>query len=565
MARLQRAIKYSWEQASPSRERRNHLIRIYEDREDYLAQYINDFKACNAYVNLFAQYVRGLQLSLGYNIPRWLVEARQAEGVGFDLRMKLMLDFYSPLVGLKELLRSWAMDCAFGDAVARISEGISPKGVYAPVAPRVYRVPPNNLIKDWSADTLETSCFIAELYLVPLKDARAFPGFDPYLRQMISEYRFDTDNTRSAYYSSNDAFAESQARLLDVYLPGTGAILTFDCPDDSFSRVSAEALGMTASPINPYELCRLMTRPDSIEELARLMFLKENHLLANDMIAKAATQARQSKRNPIGKIGDELDLAQLLDAPDGEAAFLTDKTNIDLYTLPGPDPSIVSLGRMAQELFSEQAGNTEVQLGISPGARTARQSQAMLQQAQTASAYDRMIFDGFVAGIGKKLATLAFKSEVFEFNAVQKVPGTQFSYNVHWGPDSVVPRVGEISDYNFDIVPYSNMFRPPAEKLAQLQQASQSIMMWMQAAAQGAPVNLEYIMKEHAEAFDLLTCLPEWWSGEKPTPVQQTANTYQSMAQPSQGSDIRYEGAFNTGGGAEYGGEPSQGGFANGA
>jgi hypothetical protein len=108
------------------------------------------------------------------------------------------------------------------------------------------------------------------------------------------------------------------------------------------------------------------------------------------------------------------------------------------------------------------------------------------------------------------------------------------------------------------------MYRHPQEKIAQLQQASQGIMSWMTAAAQGAPVNIQYIMKEFGSAYDLLTCLPEWWSGEKPTPMQQTQNTYQSMAAPSEGSDVRYQGASGGGSMTEFG-PPAQGGFATGS
>jgi hypothetical protein len=449
-----------------------------------------------------------------------------------------------------------AVDCYGGGVVASESELTERQPV-----------PPNNFIKDWSADSLETCSFLGDLYLVPLKDAQNNPMFDPALRAVIQKFRFETDNTRSAVYNTDEAFAEEQCRLLDIYIPHTqfgGVVLTFDCPTDTFGNVSPHYLAATPTSINPYEVCQLMQRPDSVEELSRLLFLKELHLLANDSISKAALQMRQSKRNPVGKLGDELDLSGLLDAPDGEAAFVADKQNIDIYTLPGPDNSVISMGRMAQELFSEQGGNTEVALGISPGARTARQSQSMLQQVQSASAYDRMLFDRFVSGIGQKIATLAFQSEVFEFTSRQKVPGTQYHYNISWGPKSSLPRIGEINDYYFNVVPYSSMYRHPQEKIAQLQQASQGIMSWMTAAAQGAPVNIQYIMKEFGSAYDLLTCLPEWWSGEKPTPMQQTQNTYQSMAAPSEGSDVRYQGASGGGSMTEFG-PPAQGGFATGS
>jgi hypothetical protein len=76
--------------------------------------------------------------------------------------------------------------------------------------------------------------------------------------------------------------------------------------------------------------------------------------------------------------------------------------------------------------------------------------------------------------------------------------------------------------------------------VSQLQAASQLVLNWITVASQGAPVNIAAIIKSVSEAFDLVGDLEDWWSGEKPSPSQQTVSAYTTTAAPPQGSDVNY-------------------------
>jgi hypothetical protein len=76
----------------------------------------------------------------------------------------------------------------------------------------------------------------------------------------------------------------------------------------------------------------------------------------------------------------------------------------------------------------------------------------------------------------------------------------------------------------------------------QLNEATSLITQLFLAKQQGVPLNLQVIIQTVADSFDLVPELAEWWSGEEPTPMEKTQNTYTSMAKEATGSDVRYQG-----------------------
>lgn len=550
-AQLGRAIQYSWSQGSSERRRRSRLIDIYRDERPPWESAMGPESSVfghGAMVNLFQQYVRGVQIALAFQAPKYSLKARRAEGVGFDALMQQFLNSYSCILNFKELLRQFATDTCFGDAVAKTVESLAPKGIYSALAPRTFRVNPNNFIRDRSAENVTDALFFADVYLVSLKEAKAYDGFGPEVREKLQPYNMGSDEQRSGRgFYNTEAYAEDVTRLIDIYLPATGQICTYPAPTDAFGEITNAALEIRDSPINPYSICRMSVIPDSLAEIARLESLRELHLFTNDMWDKAARQCRQSKRNPMDIIGNETDMDTLLTAPDGEAVFVNEKT-ATIYVLPAADPQIVNMAALSQQTFSQQAGNLEVALGLGAGAGTARQSNQILQQVTAATALDQSIFNEFVADIGRKLCTIAFQSQVFEYQSAIQIPGLKYSINVGWAPATKLPRIGVVDDYHFEVVPLSGSLRNPQERLQQLMQATQMFSQVMMLQAQGAPINMPAVMKSISEGFDLVPDLEQWWTPEvKPTPAQQTGQMYQSLAGPAEGSQVNYNGA---GGGA---------------
>jgi hypothetical protein len=563
---LQTSIRENWEGALQERITREKLIEVYESRSEWWRSIINDLDGGEddrPLVNNFMQFVRGHILSLAFSVPRWSVQARTPQAKGFDKRIQALLNRLMELLGFRNLMRSWALDSAFGRAIAKTIEGIAPKGVDSAVWPRTYRVPPPLFIFDRSAQSIFESTFYADIYLVPLREAKMYPGYNAEVRAGLSEWTESSDYTIPKG-TDDRHFVESMTRLIDIYIPKEDMVYTWPCNNDTFADVGAmRPLAKTPSVINPYSILQLTLVPDKPDDYAMLETLLPLHLASNSLLKKALDQAKFSKRNPLAPREAEQDMDDVLSTPDNEGVLVEFPEKMGLYTLPGPDPSIVSFGSMLLGLFGQFGGNLEVALGNSAGADTARQTQALMGQIQALQTVARTEFDVFLSDIGKKLATLAFKSESLKLNIGMPVPGTKVVANVGWAPSAGLTRIGRVCDYDFEVVPLSTSFRTPQEYLAQLDAASNIIQKFMMMKVNGMPINLGAVIASCAEAFDLIVNLPEWWSGEEvePTPQETASNVYQSMADNSPSRrEISYQGQGGGGGGAQPA-PPPTGGF----
>ena len=559
-SRLQRALRRSFSDSHESRQIRENLVKIYQDNPNRVPYYHDDRQDLGTLINLFQKYVKGHLLSLAYNSPKWAIDSRTEAASGFDSRVEDFLTRYMEIMDFHNVQKQLALDSAFGWCVCKVDYGLPPKGITAPVAPRCYRINPDMLIVDRAAATITESSFIGDMFLVPLNEAKEYEGFDSDMRSKLTEWRFSSGtHMLPNNLATEDAFSEPMVRLIDVYIPKSGKIYTWEAPNDEFHFVSQAPLGERETPINPYEVMYLLTVPGQVIEISRLQALRGLHLLTNEMLDKGVQQARASQRNPLAPLGSEQDMSTAMNAGDNNPIFLAEPEKLGLYSIPGPDPSILGLSSFAGQLFSTEAGNLEVALGASTGADTAKQTEALLGQISASQSIDRAAFELFLANIARKMATLAFHSELLELETRSEVPGTDYSYSRKWAPASMMPRVAHLSEMHFSVVPYSTVYRQPEERLAQLNAASQLIMTWMTAAAQGAPINLDAVMKSVKRSFDLVPELGSWWSGEPPTPADKVQNTYTSLAAPAEGSEVNYNGV-DGGGGNQAFAEPQSAG-----
>lgn len=531
-ARLQRALQYSWEQSSEGRERRREFINMYKG-EGTNSLLVNTSHKKDL-VNLIRKFVRAQQVTLAFQVPKCSVKSRMPKGRGFDRHIQNLLTRYLEILEMKRLLQQWASDSCFGYAVAKVIAGPAPKGVTAPVAPRAYRVDPDRIIQDRSAAHPNEGDYIAEMYLLPLEEAQNWPGFNPTVARGLAEW---TDNDDFGMLpdgiSSRDALAQPYTRLVDVYIPTTGEIITWPCNNLRFSGIAhSDPLVVSRTPINPYEFWNPIMAPSTLAELSLLDHEAELHSIANRLLHKVIDQADASRRNPYTSLGYEQDLATVQSSEDNDMILFDNPEGLRTFSLPGADPSVHGLATWSIDTFSREGGNLDLRLGQHQGADTARQTQSLLGQLSASTALDRDGFNDFFRNICVKLASLAFRDEYLELYVSDIIPGTNISYNHGWAPPKFLPRIGQISDYHFEIATYSGTYRSPQEKLSQLEAASRGVLNWMTAAAQGAPIDLEAIIKDYAEAFDQVPDLINWWNKKEPTPTQQAVTTYRSMSPP---------------------------------
>lgn len=539
--KLQRAVAFHFSQAQDVRTRRETLHALYKGRPNDKNVLLATLRTeAGTYVNLIQAFVLGQAIALAWRGPKWSIKARTMEGAGFDRRIQNFIGRYGEILELPRILRQSVIDSCFGWAAVKIVNSLPPKGVTCPYAPRAYRIEPNSLILDGTANSFDECAWMGDTYLVPLEEAKQF--FPAFADRLLPWPGGAMQSMGPGQFQNNEAYAQEYTRLIDLYFPTSGVIGTWPAQSDRFGEILDTPIAVNDSPINPYEILSLTPSPDVLEEMARLDALKDLHLLANDMLFKAARQARQSKRNPVAALGSDMDLATVLDKADGEAALIEDLSKIGMWTLPGADPAVVNMANFAMTLFSQNGGNLDVALGNTSGAQTARQTQSLIQQINARQSVDREAYERFASNIAKKLATLAFPNETLAIEYREQIPGTTYTYSAGWAPPQKLPRPASIDDFTFEVTPYSTKLRTPEERLKQLLEATGQIVQLMQVAASGAPLNLEAIIADFAEAYDQVPNLMAWWTGEQPDPVQQAADGGQYVAQPGpNGSTVSHE------------------------
>ena len=241
-SRLSKALRKSFTDSHPQRRVRKNLVDIYRDEDNRASYHLEDDREdLGTLVNLFQKFVRGHLLSVAFNSPRWAIDARTVAGRGLDKRIQGLLTRYMEILHFNSIQKQLALDSAFGWAVAKVDNGIPPKGITAPIAPRVFRLNPDMFIKDQAAATLDECSFLADIYLVPLNEAQAHPGFTEEGRANLSEYRnSSTTSTLPNELATDDAYAEPMTRLIDVYIPKKGTIYTWPCPNDEFQQIGTD-------------------------------------------------------------------------------------------------------------------------------------------------------------------------------------------------------------------------------------------------------------------------------------------------------------------------------------
>lgn len=567
---LLRSVRLWRERTRPVRRERRKLVASYINRpvlsDFYGASYRDGRYALNsrpAMLNMMQLAVLAHVIQLAWRGPKYSVVARRfgEEGTIAAARIQSLLNAYVPLSGLGSIFRRVALDSAFGWGVTKVGVGPAPKGIYgSEFAPRCWRVDPMQFLADGTSPSFDEAMYLGDLYLMPLDEARGSQFFDPAIASRLAPW---TGNTRSeGGMELTEAYAQQVTRLVDIYLPSSGLIATWPAPTDEFSAISGMPLSVRPTPFNPYDVMAVYDSPQSLHEIAPTGYVHELHKLSNDMMSKAATQARQSKRNVVFRLGSGPDAMAITNAEDGEAVGLTQLKDIDTFQYPGVDPQITNMLGLAQAEFKEQGGNIDAALGLNPTAPTARQSAQQLQQIGARQSVNRQRFEEIAGSVGEKIATLAMADPLLQLDIREPVPGLDNYYiPMDWGPQFPVTQA--VNEFNFEVVPFSMAYRSPEERLAQLQQASMEFVQMMSLASQGAPIDIGAVLRTIAEYRDIPELLT-WWTGGPPE-FGQGETTGQ---RPPQGSVVQYQGGF----GGAFGGDPfsvavpppgGEGGFSN--
>lgn len=452
-------------------------------------------------------------VNLAYADPKYLVvpEVPIADSVAPSLQETL--NRYAQLLSLGDKGRALALDSFAGWGILNVDVGLLPRGVQKrigqKIGPMCKRVSQDNYLFDGSASSRDDILWEAHFEFVPKRLAQTY---EPYLAYNeagtagIREFRSTRDSQEGRLYDADrtDARAVEMVRLVHVYFPHTEQVCTWDAYDDQFISVQETPLlcrTWEGHHTGPYALLSMLDIPDNLIPVAKVEGVKELHFLYNELADKTAHQARQAKTNPLYEIGAQRDMDKIDGARDREKVGVANVQRFGSLSIPGPDQSVTAAQLSTYQLFKELVGNLDDTLGLGPTASTARQSE-LIRSATTASgAESQRRFDRCMESVAYKLAHLILNDATMKLHNRVRVPHSEMYVDYSWGPD--ITRNPDADDYNITIIPFGRDIRNPQQRLAQINEAIQQILMAAQIVSQGVSLELDKLIEIQAKYRDL--------------------------------------------------------------
>lgn len=471
---------------------------------------------CPRWNNLMQQASVANAIQLAYGSPKYLAVARNNDTDSIAPRLQSFLNNYSKLINLDRIARQIANDAFVGFGISKVAPGRLPPGARATVrqdiGPMCWRISQDNFLWDGSATSWDYVSYIADMYVVPLREARNYPEFLAYNQEGtegLQEYTFNQNRTDSNLHVNGirNYQAQPMTRLLYMYLPFSGLEVFWPANSMTFSQMGDKPLLVRkwiGHHNGPYDILSLLDVPDNLIPVTVSDSVKNMHYLANDLLDILANQARTAKVVPVYETGSQRDADRLDSADDRKPVGVSNIQKFGQWERPGPTQSQSAYMLAITQMFKEGAGNMDDTLGLGQTAGTATQSALIRQRTNARTEESRNRMERMMSSIGEKLAHLALVDETLTMPMREAIPGVEgIHLDVSWLPPQLMPRPQNIVEYGIDVVHGSMAPRDPQARLAQLNEALTQIGMFAQLVAQGVPIELDEIVRIQSEYRDL--------------------------------------------------------------
>jgi hypothetical protein len=394
-------------------------------------------------------------------------------------------------LGLKDKLRMAAMcACLSPMGVLKValkdSGTVEMDGRQLPITePRIGLVTHDNLIVDMSADCPDELDFIGDHYTVKLEEGRERSDWKKEARENLGPRTRGGDILEDQYNwdelggGSGDAttFYE-RASVMDIELPDEGCVVTM--PTDGSSNVLKvvyldapdqgvyHKLWFKQVPGNPMPLPPVLDSALDLHELINIVFNKLGEMADIEKLL-------------LGYRGAGADNAErIMRARNGAAILQTDGQTQEIR-VGGVSGATMAFMLQLKDIFSWKNGNLEVRGGLSSQADTLGQEQLLAGNASALDKDMRDRFNDFVRGIARHLAWFHWTDPLRVSQPLKRVSGTDIRIPSEWSPDI---RRGRFLDYNYDIDVFSMESQSPRERVSEVLQIVERLVIPMLPALQ---------------------------------------------------------------------------------
>ena len=330
----------------------------------------------------------------------------------------------------------------------------------------VKSVSPEDYIVDPHAKEMSEIQFEGDKYTVPLAVAKSwFPDKDLQADPETTDEKV-TANRRGRQPGRSRLF--DTIKLVDIWIPMDQTVVTF-----AYHQTDKGVLSVSewdGPETGPYHKLGYYTAPDHIFPAPPATSWIALHDMLNDLTRSIRRRVQNQKSIGIyGKDNSE-DAQNLQDAKDGDMVGLNapERVNVvDFGTQTTPQQNVLS---HFMQVFSQQAGNTDLLGGMQADARTATEASMLGQNAGLRIQYLQSKVENFAQKVGKTIAELRWHDPFAERELIKPIDyqGAHIELPARYHPET---KVGSIDDYNLEVVPYSLRGRNP-------QQYRKTLMEW---------------------------------------------------------------------------------------
>lgn len=523
--RLFRAIQFSRKKLRPFRAERVELVKQYVG-----SKYGEAGCEYRTMTNLMLQTADIYTLMLAANRPQVLVNAKRREHWGFATNFQVAVNNFIQEIHIERTIRQAVLDAFFTIGLVKVSRGdfmqlnLEDWPVYDPGYPFAEPISFDNWVHDMTSPSWDRVSFCGDAYRVSLESVQNDERFDSSITKNLkasTKYPSGDEGDErvdkiSMGLETDPDELKPMVDLVDLWIPELNQVATFVCDGygiwDSTKKPLAVLDWDKAPEEGPYHHLSFIDVTDNTMPVSLASQLDPLHRLSNSLLRKLARQAQAQKIIPFFEPGAEDDASRLDRADDRRWTKVKSKESVGVLNMNGADPGNQAFLNSLFGLFNTAAGNPSVLAGLGPQSPTATQDQMISKAAGERISKMQMRTAEFTANICKHLGWHMWDDQALEVPGEMPVPGTPFTVNADWIPESKSTpdrpaRMGSFLDYNFEIIPYSMAYQSPSEQMqamtAFVMNIAMPLMQTPQAQQAGMTIDAQAMVEEYAQLMNL--------------------------------------------------------------
>lgn len=538
--RVAKALPHYYERLRKSRELRAKLA-----RKDAGSLYPGiDGEIYADIINMIQQARLAMELALAANNPEYLGRTFSAnrQGRAFAAHFGRAMTAYAPRIEMKSTLQTMVGEgfISLGIGKTYLAEGIAvaieQDNYITPGKPFFAPRTIDHFIWDQDVSDFRYCTVLADRYranwdrLMDNKQAKTAilnklkkAGPSESMSGTESEQAF---NQTFGYASNNQV--EPSVYISDAYLPEQNLVQTWAVGND-FTCLYDEPLYEVEwdgkRPLGPYHFLNLGPTPAGTLPSSPGQNVLNLHNFVQTLFRKLRDQAERSKAMTTSPVGDEEDAEKVRSATDGDHISLNNPDMVGTLKVDGIDQQIYSMLGTAMTMFDRAAGNPMQRLGLGQTADSAKGEGIISEQVDRLEGHYQTKFLDLLRDVGLELGYMLYMDAATEIPMSREVPGTGIYVTDDWhgayweGENGEQARYGDFDLHEIAPIPFSTRYRPPSQRLAEIDQRVQMLMPMEPLFNQrGKAFNIVRYLKLSAELSGMPEIEELWEDIEPPSP-----------------------------------------------